>query len=113
MSYEGFTQILCANGHYHTVDAHEDYLADDYWRCPICGALKAWTNEVNTTNGSFDTVYDDDEEGTHEERIDGYVELEEDSFEDEWHVDHHGNKYATKISKYKIPEGRGHRHDQQ
>ena len=49
MSYEGYEQILCTNGHYDTQDCH-DSLTD--WRCPSCGARKAWWNAVDQTNDS-------------------------------------------------------------
>lgn len=64
MSYEGFTQRICETGHYLTLDCNE--WGDDHDTCPYCNKPWAWTNMVNTTNGSFD---DDDK------RIDGYVEL--------------------------------------
>jgi hypothetical protein len=64
MSYEGYSQFLCAKGHYWTVDCN---MAEDGQECPICFEPAVWENMVNETNGS----YEDD--GT---RIDGYVELE-------------------------------------
>ena len=65
MSYEGYTQFLCSLGHYWVKDCYT--LSEDS-QCPTCGGLPFWENMVNITNGSF--------EG--EERIDGYIELEED-----------------------------------
>ena len=73
MSYEGFSQYLCKEGHYWTADAYEGYFDDDYSpTCPKCGLKAVWENGVDITNGSFDK----DEDGK-EVRIDGYVELEE------------------------------------
>ncbi len=71
MSYEGFTQYLCKNNHYSTLDAYEDYgfewnEGEGDWKCPGCGESAVWWNMCNVTNGSY---YE-------EERIDGYVELE-------------------------------------
>jgi hypothetical protein len=75
MSYEGYEQVLCENGHYFTYDCYEwDFyggLCED-WRCPICGTEVGWCNSVDITNGSWDenTPMDD------EHRIDGYVPLQ-------------------------------------
>ena len=64
MSYEGYYQVICKKGHYHTVDCNLfDFLG---WKCPTCGSDAAWCNGVDLTNGSWD------ENG---KRIDGYVEL--------------------------------------
>jgi uncharacterized Zn finger protein len=88
MSYEGFTQHLCEDGHSWTVDA---YLGEDIETCPFCGKLSVWHNSVDTTNGSFD------DNGI---RIDGYVELEK---KKEVRCDKCGS--ITEIT-YKIPESR-------
>jgi len=68
MSYEGYSQLLCKNGHYWKKDCYElDYMdKKDYPRCPVCGEKHVWENMVDVTNGSFD------DDGT---RIDGYIEL--------------------------------------
>lgn len=63
MSYEGYSQFLCKNGHLWTADC---WKAETEMKCPVCGKQKVWENMVDTTNGSF-------EDG---ERIDGYIELE-------------------------------------
>ena len=70
MSFEGFYQILCKNGHLHLKDAMAVCFNDDWiekFKCPICGETTAWWNLVDQTNGSYD------ENGN---RIDGYIELE-------------------------------------
>jgi hypothetical protein len=69
MSYEGYDQVLCENGHYHTYDCWE-FWNDERWSCSTCGAKAAWSNMVDVTNGSYE--YD---EWGEELRIDGYVEL--------------------------------------
>jgi hypothetical protein len=71
MSYEGYTQYLCAKGHYHT----RDCMYDDLTICPDCMADIVWSNMVDVTNGSFEQ---DERPGFewNEIRIDGYVELE-------------------------------------
>ena len=66
MSYEGYTQKICKNGHYWTEDAVEHMWDDEKSKCPKCGDPEVWENGVNLTNGSFD-----DEEN----RIDGFIEL--------------------------------------
>lgn len=46
MSYEGYYQVICKNGHYFQRDAYdEDYAG----KCP-CGADQAWLNSVDDTN---------------------------------------------------------------
>ena len=62
MSYEGYSQFLCKNGHESLRDCYED----DLIICPKCNEQIVWSNMVDTTNGSYD------EEGN---QIDGYVDL--------------------------------------
>ena len=63
MSWEGYYQLICKNGHYWTEDAgwkdYEDCI------CPMCKSKPTWHNTVDITNGSF--------EG--KRRIDGYKHL--------------------------------------
>lgn len=89
MSYEGYDQLLCENGHYFTADTYED-TDHETWRCEICGAQLAWWNAVDVTNGSFDVNPYTKEEV----RIDGYVELEIDK--------------PAQEETYKIPSHVGH-----
>ena len=72
MSYEGYDQVLCENGHYHTYDCYDFWEAEG-WNCPTCGAKAAWSNMVDVTNGSYDV---DDDGWETEDRIDGFVELQ-------------------------------------
>jgi hypothetical protein len=65
MSYEGYTQILCKKGHYHTIDCYDDI---NSFRCPDCHTKPAWWNSVDLTNGSFDV----DENGR-QVQIDGAI----------------------------------------
>lgn len=46
MSYEGYTQNLCANGHYYVSG---EGIYNDVGPCQ-CGALAAFTNHVDDTN---------------------------------------------------------------
>lgn len=83
MSYEGYYQFICKDGHYTTEDCYmmepEDfkcsYIGKDFHgRTGACSAPLAWWNSVNTTNGSFEPDERPGFEGR-EIRIDGYVEL--------------------------------------
>lgn len=65
MSYEGYEQYICKNGHYWCEDALTVMYAEDSVRCPKCKEKPIWENSVNTTNGSYDNG----------KRIDGYVAL--------------------------------------
>ena len=49
MSYEGYTEVLCSNGHYTTIDCH-----DSLERCPWCKSLPKMTREVDQTNGAME-----------------------------------------------------------
>jgi len=69
MSYEGYEQKICNNGHYWTEDSIETMWDDEVKSCSKCGEKPVWENSVNLTNGSFD----DDGDGS---RIDGFIELE-------------------------------------
>jgi hypothetical protein len=46
MSYEGYEQVLCENGHLSVVDAYNDL---QMFLCS-CGAKAAWSNSVDQTN---------------------------------------------------------------
>ncbi len=45
MSYEGYTECLCANGHYSMYDAYQRLRG-----CQHCDASIAWMNDIDTTN---------------------------------------------------------------
>lgn len=47
MSYEGYEQHICKNGHYYECDAYY-FVGDEYCKC---GAPSAWSNSVDQTNG--------------------------------------------------------------
>lgn len=58
MSYEGHTKILCEQGHLYVYDAYDAMVnPEDYdspmlaWKCPTCKSRKAWSTNVNETNG--------------------------------------------------------------
>ena len=52
MSFEGYYQILCKNGHLYIQDVYEYEQDDEPWKCPDCGEGKAWIHTVDQTNGS-------------------------------------------------------------
>lgn len=49
MSYEGYEQCICANGHYFTVNALS--VVDYNPKCYSCNAKAVWTNSVDQTQG--------------------------------------------------------------
>lgn len=75
MSFEGYYQILCVNGHLQEIDVYSmDFDIDNFkdWECEYCNGKIAWWNIVDETNGSFNIDSDGYET---EERIDNFVEL--------------------------------------
>lgn len=52
MSFEGYYQILCENGHYFEYDVYSNFGIDNYgfWKCPECNSRLAWYNLVDETN---------------------------------------------------------------
>ena len=46
MSYEGYVQLLCPEGHYWVIDAADDSEP----RCHCCDGSVAWSNAVDDTN---------------------------------------------------------------
>jgi len=104
MSYEGYVQILCENGHYECVDCWDDH-DPDAWLCEVCGAKMTWWNSVDVTNGSWDY----DPTTGEEVRIDGYVELEVDKPPVKEKCPCCGYENETEEETYKIPEDKGHR----
>jgi len=96
MSYEGYEQFLCKNGHHWTEDCN---FADLGGKCPYCKEEIVWTNSVNLTNGSYEE----------NERIDGYIEIEE-YIKDpsEFCIcPTCGNEHIIKTAIYVIPKDKG------
>lgn len=96
MSYEGYTQVLCAKGHYFAYDAYYDSIAypSKEWKCDICKAKMAWYNLVDLTNGSY--------EG--KKRIDGFVELKVDVPATMCKCKECGNEHTIACATFKIPK---------
>lgn len=101
MSYEGYDQYICENGHYWIEDC---YSAGDPAgrRCKVCSSKVAWRNGVDQTNGSWD------DDGN---RIDGHVELEVDIPALECTCPTCGHTHTTTVETYKIPENKGWKTD--
>jgi predicted nucleic-acid-binding Zn-ribbon protein len=57
MSYEGYDQLLCKNGHYWTCDAFDNISYNELGQavhpvsCPYCQNPNVWSNSVDQTNG--------------------------------------------------------------
>ena len=100
MSYEGYEQILCTQGHYieQDVNAYTQW-NEGKWFCPECGSPEAWRNNVNTTNGSWE----DNGRGK-QVRIDGYVTLEVDQPPKKCSCSSCGNVHNISTATYKIPK---------
>jgi len=114
MSFEGYYQVICKEGHYSVVDVYEhpnfgeggDFVSDEVWVCR-CGAHAAWTNMVNLTNGIYcDCELEEGCECCDEGRIDGFVELEVKESA-EIIVCPCFNTNHLLEAKYNIPEGKG------
>ena len=98
MSFEGYVQILCENGHLNSRDAIDWMYSElsDY-KCEECGGKLVWENTVDETNGV------DPETGYGY----GYVELEVDKPAVVCTCDKCGNKHEVEAETYKIPEVKG------
>lgn len=107
MSYEGFEQRLCANGHFTRIEAYE-FLYEDYedQKCSLCDAPFVWRNSVNQTNCCgyhSDHSACPDYDGTCEGVGVGYVKLE---VKEEAVYEECPHCHAQKLIKertYKIP----------
>jgi hypothetical protein len=110
MSFEGFYQLLCRNGHYHEENVHViGYMPIEEWRCPVCDEPVKWWNIVDETNGMYDT--DDEGNENADIRIDGYIELEIDKLAVICEKCPCGVKHQVAPPTYKIPaiDDVGHR----
>ena len=97
MSYEGYSQFWCKNGHYWKIDCEElpnlMYEEDKKQKCPVCGEEEVFENMVNITNGSFD------DDGI---RIDGYMDPELiESHKSK--CENCGKEHLCECALYKIP----------
>lgn len=95
MSWEGYHQYICEEGHSFSGDAHDDVRDVE---CPACGALVKWFNVVNLTNGSFHG----------RKRIDGYVKLKVHKPAKTKTCRHCKQSRLLSPTTYIIPKGKGH-----
>ena len=108
MSYEGYEEKLCSNGHLsHSSDIYGDFiemevdfeLSESPLVCNFCKAPFVFTHSINETNG----IELDDDGVPYPETIS--YPFKETGFDDIWKEDYYGNKYAVKRLKYEIPSG--------
>lgn len=132
MSFEGYYQILCRNGHLHCCDCYENPNFEDcrgsgdpmdydpsydspVWKCPVCQELATWWNLVDVTNGSYcecNIDYLERSEGCKycdRGRIDGEVDLEVSVATETCVCKECGTAHVVSMGTYKIPESGGHR----
>ena len=86
MSYEGYQEWLCTSGHYLARDAYEDAPP----KCPHCRGALAYYHAVDQTNG--------EEEGNPSTLP---APKEQVGADDQWHMDHRGNRYVTPLERYR------------
>lgn len=96
MSYEGYIEYLCPDGHYSILDAHWNYGGGaskeeraQAMTCRVCGKTFNRYHHVDETNG-YDT--------SHPDTCD--AQKKEIGFTDVWNTDHYGTKYAVKVLRY-------------
>lgn len=94
MSFEGYYQILCKNGHEHSADCYADVANA---KCPFCKASAKWENLVDQTNGSY--------EG--KKRIDGYVSLRVEKEVKTKLCKHCGTTKVLEQQTYRVPKNKG------
>lgn len=106
MSFEGYYQRLCKQGHYSEFDVYSEQ--ED--TCYLCGDVFVWENLVDETNGIDCSCFDDEGcEHCDNGRIDGYVEPEPvDGLADAAeYCEHCGNVTNHPVPRYKIPVDKG------
>lgn len=89
MSYKGSTESICKNGHYDCVDCYEDYNQFCH-----CGAPWEWFHSIDETNG-----VDLENPGTYP------APTEETGYDETWHMDPYGTRYAIRSPKHKPAAG--------
>jgi len=101
MSYEGYQEKLCSNGHLsYSSDIYGDFIeSESPLVCSFCKAPFVFSHEVDETNG---VLFDDNDNELPHTIPFPFKEI---GFDDIWKEDHYGNKYAVKILKYEIPSG--------
>lgn len=85
MSYEGYIEYLCPKGHAWAHDVYSE--PENGHVCKRCGASATWQHDVDQTNGM-----EIDNPSTFSAGVACI------GFEEDWLVDHYGNRYAEKIA---------------
>ena len=108
MSFEGFYQYICKNGHAFELDVF--VTSQCCTRCPICKEVPIWQNLVDQTNCCVGKkcCKDSEEKKTCEGRGIGYIKLEKESDDKYEECKHCCNIKCIKHETYKIPSGKGH-----
>jgi hypothetical protein len=99
MSYEGYEEYLCENGHHMERDVYDIRSVTE---CEYCKGKLLWRHSVDQTNGFGQHRHNaclNEEEYDHS-YFDEPAPVVELGYEDQWHEDHYGNKYATKVMLY-------------
>ncbi len=94
MSYEGFEQAICKNGHWKEFSCYSERK-----KCPTCGAPFAWTNGVDETNGI------DEETGVYPGYINPQLLLVKPAVVQECNL---GHVHETSPAIYRIPDRSEH-----
>lgn len=81
MSWEGYSQCICANGHYFQ-GGGKVHAEPEEFLCPDCNAAAAWMNMVDETNG------------------DAFGEIPDHILRDQFMIDPGNSKSET---RYRIP----------
>jgi hypothetical protein len=98
MSYEGYIEFLCEEGHYWTADANVFSYGSmeerrEAFKCKICAKSVKYIARVDETNGIDET---DPYTMQAPKELLGYTDIP--------CTDHHGNKYFTRAKRYKPVE---------
>jgi len=93
MSFEGYYQILCVNGHLGGIDCA--LFNEQLYKCQVCEEPVQWWNLCDMTNGSWD------DDGR---RIDGFIELEVLTPPVICHCDQCGDDHIAQEATYKAPD---------
>jgi hypothetical protein len=122
MSFSGYYQVICKNGHLHKIDwsaypifeIEEVIFPENVWKCSYCNELAAWWNLCNTTNGSFCSECNPDHllwtkscSYCNNGCIDGHINLEIEKEAAYSTCEHCGITQKIAEATYKIPVDKG------
>ncbi len=101
MSYEGYQEKLCSNGHLsYSSDIYEDFAENESLLvCNFCKEPFVFIHSIDETNGIlFDSI------GKEILSTISYPFIVI-GYDDDWKKDHYGNSYSEKVYCYEIPSG--------